>query len=474
MSGFLNSLIPTIILLGGLIFIHELGHFWAAKLVDIEVKRFSIGLGPVIWSRTWGETEYALSAIPLGGYVKMGGMADEVMDRVEGGSEPPGGDGDDPPDGVEAEPAVPREPGPRDFDGKPLWARAFVISAGVAMNFIFAFVAYVAIAGLWGVGYPATSRVGVVSAELLPPGTEAVAGIPNGASIERFGDLPIGNYIDLRDAIMETPAGPVVISLSGPESSLTVNLPADPLERGRFFAAIQPFIAPIIGQLESGGPAERGGLETGDEIISFNGMELSSWVDFVAAVEPRGGQRVEIGVIRDGTTLVRAVELESEDKRAPSGEMREGIGHFGVFSEPGETVNDRLSLGAAIEAGWLMTVNSTLLILTFLRDLFTGQTSPRDVGSIVTIGSFSGQAAEQGIEVFLGFMAIFSINLAVLNLLPIPVLDGGHLVFLAIEGIRGKALSLEQRLRWSNVGLVVLMFIMVWALGNDFLRVFGF
>ena len=168
MSGFLNSLIPTIILLGGLIFIHELGHFWAAKLVDIEVKRFSIGLGPVIWSRTWGETEYALSAIPLGGYVKMGGMADEVMDRVEGGSEPPGGDGDDPPDGVEAEPAVPREPGPRDFDGKPLWARAFVISAGVAMNFIFAFVAYVAIAGLWGVGYPATSRVGVVSAELLP------------------------------------------------------------------------------------------------------------------------------------------------------------------------------------------------------------------------------------------------------------------------------------------------------------------
>jgi regulator of sigma E protease len=147
---------------------------------------------------------------------------------------------------------------------------------------------------------------------------------------------------------------------------------------------------------------------------------------------------------------------------------------MGIYPMPDDVVYYPVGPGDAIVAGYLNTKAVTGMILDFLKDLVTGQISPRSVGSIVTIGEASGQAAAQGLEYFLSFMALFSVNLAILNLLPIPVLDGGHLVFLAIEAIRGGVpLSVEQRLRWSQVGFVVLLGIMVWALSNDFLRLFG-
>ncbi len=132
-----------------------------------------------------------------------------------------------------------------------------------------------------------------------------------------------------------------------------------------------------------------------------------------------------------------------------------------------------VSIGDAVVAGYRQTVGVTGMILGFLRDLVTGGVSPRSVGSIVTIGEASGTAVRAGIDQFLQFMALFSVNLAILNLLPIPVLDGGHLLFLGIEAVRGRALSVEQRLRWSNVGFLIVMGIMLWALSNDFLRLFG-
>ena len=166
----MTTLLATIIVLGVLIFVHELGHFMAAKLVGIEVQRFSIGLGPKVWGFQGGETEYVFSAIPLGGYVKMGGMDDEVMERIEGGGS------------VER-----RTPSPRDFDSKPIWARTFVISAGVIMNMVFAFLLYTATFGIWGMPEFNTTRVGEVVTELLPPGTEALSEIPVGARITEIG-----------------------------------------------------------------------------------------------------------------------------------------------------------------------------------------------------------------------------------------------------------------------------------------------
>jgi regulator of sigma E protease len=150
------------------------------------------------------------------------------------------------------------------------------------------------------------------------------------------------------------------------------------------------------------------------------------------------------------------------------------VGRIGVLPQlVTEPAYQPLGLREALVAGWRETDAAVRLILGFLRDLVTGGVSARSVGSIVTIGQASGQAVQLGMEYYLRFMALFSVNLAILNLLPIPVLDGGHLVFLTIEAIRGRALSVEQRLRWSNVGFLVIMGIMIWALGNDILRVFG-
>ncbi len=149
------------------------------------------------------------------------------------------------------------------------------------------------------------------------------------------------------------------------------------------------------------------------------------------------------------------------------------VGAIGVAIPLTDMVHSHAAPLDALRYGWNQTVAITATILGFLRDLVSGGVSPRSVGSIVTIGEASGQAAAAGIEMFLQFMALFSVNLAVLNLLPIPVLDGGHLLFLAIEGVRGRALSVEQRLRWSNVGFLIVMGIMLWALGNDVLRLFG-
>jgi regulator of sigma E protease len=450
------TIIATIIVLGVLIFVHELGHFGAAKLVGIEVQRFSIGLGPRVWGVTWGETEYVLSAIPLGGYVKMGGMDDEVMDRLEGGSASD----------------QPRAPGARDFDGKPLWARAFVISAGVIMNFAFAFVAYAAVAGVWGFQDYATNRVAEVRAEALPAGAGALIGA-EGARIVRVGDREVEEWADLREAFLELPAGPVGVALAGPEAALDVRIPSGEEERRRLIGALTPWVDAELGVITPGSPAEEGGLQAGDRVVSVDGEPIAYWHAFVRAIQARPEQRTVLVVDRDGSRLTRVVTPEAQRQPDPSTGEERSTGAVGV-GIPGTTfVYAHASPGEAVVYGWRQTVGVTGLILGFLRDLFTGDVSPRSMGSIVTIGQYSGQAAEAGIEVFLQFMALFSVNLAILNLLPIPVLDGGHLLFLAIEAVRGRALSVEQRLRWSNVGFLIVMGIMIWALGNDFLRLLG-
>jgi len=448
------TVLATIIVLGVLIFVHELGHFGAAKLVGVEVQRFSIGLGPKIFGFKWGETEYVFSAIPLGGYVKMGGMGDEVMEMVEGGKA-----------------AEPRVPGPRDFDGKPIWARTIVISAGVIMNMVFAFVIYAAVAGGWGVSDFASTRVGKVYQENLPVGTEALAGIPLGAEILRVGNEDIERWNDVSSALVHASTGPLTIQYGRPSGSVEINIPAGEEERGRLAVALLPWVDAAAGPIAPESPAERGGVEEGDRILTVGGVPMATWYDFLEAIESRPGARVELGLSRDGRAITRAVVLESEERENPETGELVTIGRIGIYIP---LVYTRVGPGEAVAIGYRETVAVTGMILGFLRDLVTGKVSPRSVGSIVTIGEASGQAASMGLDFFLRFMALFSVNLAVLNLLPIPVLDGGHLLFLAIEALRGgKALSLEQRLRWSQVGFVALLGIMVWALSNDFMRLFG-
>ncbi len=447
------TILATIIVLGVLIFVHELGHFGAAKMVGIEVQRFSIGLGPRVWGFTKGETEYVLSAIPLGGYVKMGGMDDEVMERIEGGE------------------GEPRQPSDRDFDSKPIWARAFVISAGVIMNFAFAFVSYAFVPAFFGFEDPDTTRVSEVRTELLPQGTEALASV-SGATIVQVGERTPAHWGELQTALLELPAGPVRVVTADPAGSFEVRLPVDRDARVRMIGALSPWAPAAVGSVAPGTPADAGGLEAGDRIVSVDGQPVAHWHEFVRAIQERAEQRTEIVLERGGDRLTRVVTPDGIAQPDPvTGEERR-VGQIGVGILQ-DVVHTRAGLVESVEYGWRQTVAVTGMILDFLRGLFTGDVSPRSMGSIVTIGQASGQAAEAGVDTFLLFMALFSINLAVLNLLPIPVLDGGHLVFLAIEAVRGRALSVEQRLRWSNVGFLIVMGIMIWALGNDFLRLLG-
>ena len=446
----MTTLLATVVLLGVLIFVHELGHFWAAKAVGIGVERFSIGLGPRVWGFLRGETQYIISAIPLGGYVKMQGMDDEVMEHLEGGRS----------DG-------PRRRDPRDFDAKPLWARAFVISAGVIMNMIFAVVAYGAAAAVWGFEELATTRVMAVADSTLPAGAEALADIPPGAEIVQVGEIGTTSWTQVRRAFLEGPAGPVTVVTESPPARFEIRIPEATRDRRALDGSLSSWVDPVVGMVEEGSPADAAAIESGDRVTSVAGASVTSWSDLLREIGARPDERVEIGLLRDGTELLRVAELGVFDD---DGGQR---GRLGVRPALPETVNVRVGLGEAAVVGFRETVSDTRLILGFLRDLVTLNVSPRDVGSIGTIAIVSGEAASRGLADFLRFMALFSVNLAILNMLPIPILDGGHMVFLGLELVRGEKLTVAQRVRWSRIGLWVVVGIMVWALGNDLLRLLG-
>ena len=445
-------MLATLVVLGVLIFVHELGHFWAAKAVGIGVDRFSIGLGPRVWGFRKDETEYVLSAVPLGGYVKMQGMDDEVMEHLEGGR----------PDKL-------RRPRSGDYDAQPLWARAFVISAGVIMNMLFAFLLYAVVAGAWGIQEVAVTRVMDVDERALPAGTEALSGIVPGAGIVMVGEHRPDSWQGIRRAFMESSPGPLTVVTESPRGAFDITVPAGERERGELAAALQYWIDPVVGNIQPGSPAAGAAIERGDRITHVAGIEVLSWADMVREVSARPGERVEIDLLRGDANLTRIVELDDVGG-AVAGQRR---GMLGVEIVPPPLRTVEVGFGEAVAMGFAQTTGVTAAILRFLRGLVTLEVSPRSVGSIGTIAEASGAAASQGLGTFLSFMALFSINLAVLNMLPIPILDGGHLVFLGLELVRGEKLSVKQRVRWSQVGFVIIAGIMVWALGNDLLRFLG-
>jgi regulator of sigma E protease len=264
----------------------------------------------------------------------------------------------------------------------------------------------------------------------------------------------------------------VTVALADGGQQLQIEVPAEEVARRALASSLSPWLEAGVGMTIPGSAAEEGGLEPGDRITAVAGTPVENWWDLVREIESRPDERVELTLSRSGRELIRAVQVEGEE------EERNGetvlVGKIGIGPPNPDMEFAEASLGEAIVHGYRETVAVTGLILGFLGDLVTGGISPRSVGSIVTIGEASGQAAQAGLDQFLRFMALFSVNLAILNLLPIPVLDGGHLLFLAIEAVRGgRGLTAEQRLAWSNVGFLIIVGIMIWALGNDFLRLLG-
>ena len=458
----LTTLLATAVVLGVLIFVHELGHFMAAKAVDIEVPRFSIGMGPKAVGFRWGETEYVISWLPLGGYVKMAGMGEEeAFEALEGGAD----------EGAEA-----REPGDRDFDAKSLPARALVISAGVLMNFAFAVVAFAVIGGIWGVPPEPPARLGGVEPSALPPGTYALSGIPPGSRVDSVGGRAVSSWRDLSMALATAEAGPVTLHVHdlGP---VTITLPKEDSLRSSLLGALQPdfSIPAVLSEVESGSPADSAGLRAGDRVVEADGKPVRGWQDFVQTIKSHPGTPVALTVERDGSRVPVRVVPDVRTVAGAGDTLRYGL--LGVRADAGildrrfapVRVGPIQAVGHGFEQTWTW-IRTTVDIVV---GLVTGRVSARSLGGPIMIGKVSGQAARMGISALLHFMAILSINLAILNLLPVPVLDGGHLLFLGIEGVRGRPLSLDTRLRWTKVGLVLVAALMIWAIASDVLRLFG-
>jgi regulator of sigma E protease len=471
----LITLLATAVVLGVLIFVHELGHFVTAKLVDIEVPRFSIGFGPKVIGFRRGETEYVLSLLPLGGYVKMAGL--EEMEAIEGGPSKPrpdpaaGGaatDVDAPTDTTS--PADPSAPRPRDFESKSLPARTLVISAGVIMNMLFAFGAFAFIALVWGVPQIPPPEIGSVTEELLPESAVALAELPIGTRITGVGERDIEDFDDLRFALTTARPGPVEIRFAD-RAPMTIGVPEGDSARFALASALEPVttIGPVLETVTPDAPAGQAGLRDGDVVVSAAGRPMTTWQEFVAVIEASPGRPVPVVVDRDGTRVEATV---TPDARSLGGHA---YGRIGVAAMPVQSglARERVGPVGALGYGAVETWDMAALTVDFLGGIITGRESARNVGGPILIGELSGRVARDGPETFLGFMALLSINLAILNLLPIPVLDGGHLVFLGIEAVRGRGLSLDQRMRLSQVGFVMILLIMAWAIGNDVLRLIG-
>ncbi|HYL54839.1 MAG TPA: RIP metalloprotease RseP [Gemmatimonadales bacterium] len=443
----------VVVVLGVLIFVHEMGHFVAAKTLGIQVLRFSLGFGRPIVSWRRGETEYWISRVPLGGYVKMAGLEDEGMaGSLEGGKSD-----------------VPVDPA-RAFDRQPVWKRTIVIVAGVTMNVVFAFLVYTGIIATVGSQERGSTRIDSVNVGRLPQGAEALASLKFGDQIVRVNGDTIRSWDVLLDHLVRGPTN-YEIAVAGRLQPLVVRLSDHGVAARQALAqALVPLEPPRLGLLEPGRPAIRAGLKPGDLLLRANGDTLRSWGDVLHVVWNNPKRPLQFDVLRDGETL-RVTVTPEEKTETDTGSPRPHVyGAIGAGQDP-PTIHVREPLGQAVIFGFQETWGQVLLILGYLKGLVLHETSVRDVGSIITVGQISGQVARLGLDWFLRFLALFSVNLAILNLLPIPLLDGGQLVFLIAEAVRRKPLSLELRARLTQVGFVVLLLVMILALTNDVLRI---
>jgi regulator of sigma E protease len=428
------------------------------------VVRFSIGFGPATPLQFhWGGTEYVVAWFPFGGYVMMASEEEAAMDEASGARAIEGG---------AAAQAFPPE---RMFESKPLWARILVICAGVAMNMVFAWCIYTALAGATGRSVDPTTTLVGVDTLALPAAAQSLAQLPYPLRVTRINDDSIASRNDIDRAVLDPASNRLVFWFAGRAQPVTVDIPGLPGDdRLRLWRAMgQQFAWPArVGVVLPGHPAAAAGLDSGDVVLTANGDSLRYWPQLVHVIETHAGDTVALTVARgDSIFATRVVPETEQDSDYVTGGTRT-VGKIGVG--PGIAVRQvRYGVLGALRAGVDQTVDDTRLVLVTVKALVVGRVSPRELGGPILIGQLSGEAAQFGLVPFLAFIALVSVNLAVLNLLPIPVLDGGRLVFLLAEGVLRRPLSRGLRLRLSQLGVALLLAIMLLALTNDVLRLIG-
>lgn len=455
MNNVLLTILALVIVLGVLVFVHELGHFLAAKWAGIRVFRFSLGMGAPVKRLTFtrGGTEYAVSWLPLGGYVKMASGEEMASDALEGKA----------PDHAD----VPPE---QTFEAKPVWKRMIVILAGVTMNVLFAWFLFTSLFIKNGRAVNPTTTVGRVIDSALAPEARGLSALRPGDRITAIDGQPVESWEKIVGAIQHGRTDSIVVEVEG-RPPVIVPLHRDDLaQRIGASIAILPAMAPVVGQVVSGRPAARAGIQAGDTIVSVEGQPVGQWYDMVGVVASRGGRETSFVISRNGERMEKVLTPYTE--RDP-GNRDHTIGRIGVYPRMPDSRYEPLTVAQAIGEGGQATLGSLSFILRTVRAMFTGRVSTREVGGPIAIGQAAGESVRQGLDQFLSFMALISVNLAVVNMLPIPVLDGGQFLFLLGEAVLRRPLPLRLRQRLTAVGLFLIMALIVLAFSNDIRRLLG-
>ena len=420
----ITTLLSFIIALGILVFVHELGHFLVAKWSGIRVERFSVGMPPRMVGFKYGETDYCLSWIPFGGYVKMAGQADVGSEEITGQ--------------------------PWEFPSKSVWTRMAVVAAGPFMNFLFAFVALVFLYAAYGIDTSESTRI--------DPEEESVAqavGLLRGDEVVSVGGERVNNSYRLMEVLEDATSGQVEIVVQREGELFDFTLPAV----GEEGYGLRLMLPPIVGQVIQGEPAAEVGLLEGDEIVDVGGVAVLSWSDMSREIRRHPDRQIALVWDREGVRMQGLITprgfSESDSK----------VGRIGIGPEEG--IRHHVGVGQALELGLVGVYSSSSMILDFLGQLFQGDRSTEELGGPLRIAQMAGETAEKGAKYFISFLAMLSVNLAILNLLPIPVLDGGHLMMFSVEAIMRRPLSLRLQERIHQVGTAIMLFIIVLVMFND-------
>jgi regulator of sigma E protease len=458
MPSILISLLAFLAAIALLVAVHEFGHYSVARLFGVKVLRYSIGFGQVLWSRRAGadQTEYCLSAIPLGGYVKLLDERDCAVSFAE------------------------RD---RAFNRQSGLTRMAILFAGPAFNLVFALLAYTL---MFMHGVPGIRPVvGVVELESVA----ASAGLREGDTIVSVGGRPVLTWesatLGILDELLANGAirlevsgegttdpafRQVVLQAGGRESELT--------EPGRLFGGLgfkpwAPKADAVIGKLTAGGPAERAGMQSGDRVLTVDGVAVDSWAEWVELVRARPGRSIEVRLLRGADELELAVDVEAVDSDAGQ------IGRIGaaVLLSPGAfdhmRAEERYAPIEALQRATAKTWEMSVLTLRMIWRMLVGDVSVKNISGPINIAQYAGYSASIGVSAFLGFLAVVSISLGVLNLLPVPMLDGGQIVYTLAEQIKGSPLSERAQMIGQQVGLGLLLLLMSFAFYNDISRLLG-
>ena len=461
------AILAPILVFGLVIFVHELGHFLAAKSVGVYAPRFSIGFGPALWRRRRGETEYILAAFPLGGYVRMASRHDEATAFLEGGSEEALAERMKEDPRWDPNAMIPFGPKPvpehRWFESKPLWARLYILLAGVTMNILLGLVVAIGLAIHYGRPIIESRVVGAV----LPVDGQPLlaSAVQPGDTIVRVNDRAVATWSEAIEEIGNS-RGEVTIATN--RGAVTV-----PLDRAGAPAAdevreaLQYHMPAVIGEVEPREPAAEAGLQARDSIVAINGRPVASWRQMVEIVANAAGTPLRFDIVRDGAQRTFTLTPRGRSGVHPvTGEQDDNIGRIGAYA-PDVSSRVPVGVGEAVVTGTRETWRWATLIVTTVKGLVTREVGMDQLGGPIAITRVSVQAAKAGLPALFGLIGLLSVNIAIFNLLPIPVLDGGQVLINIVESARGRALSLRTREYILRGGLFFILLLFVLVMFND-------